>query len=404
MQTTSGNNIQFGKMPMGKNPLALLSNVGKASAGADFSNILAMLTGGSAASSQLDEKMMTSLMNGEIHEGMTPEQASELKREALLTSKKHAGLKVLDPTMKNVDAEGKIASSEETSEILDLKKLLKTDGKKSVVKEDPNADLILKKDGVPLKRSDVALGDNAELLSLKQNMKSSKMQASKEYAKGQNPFENNVIQLKKNSKMEKESLVSDQETVKPFDLLVRDSSANVQQVNHEPKMSLTLGGAQQTGKTLDIGSSNNSAEIVNKIVNYLEQSNIQNSDKLEVTVKHDTLGQFNVNVQKSAQGDSVNMQILTQTSAGHDFFVNNENQLSKTLLDHGLKITDLKIQNVPSEIASTSKGSEGQSSSGNSSHNEQSGQRYYNEKQQSQNQDSRRRQELWEQFRERSLA
>jgi len=261
------------------------------------------------------------------------------------------------------------------------------------------------KPDMPIQKGEVAFVDNGEILNFNRPIKNSKSFASKEYSNASSPFENNIIQLKKESILEKESLKPEQDAIKSFDYLSRDSSNIVQHFSREPQaINIDLTGASQSGKVLDLSNASSSTEIVNKIVNYLEQSNIQNRENIEVSVKHESLGQFNVNVQRAKNGEEVSIQILTNTDAGHDFFVKNEILLNKALSDAGIKVMDLRLGTLSTENMMGFKQNSEQSFSGNFSGNDQNGQRYYNQKQESGQGDSRRRQELWEQFKERSFA
>ncbi len=446
MQPALPINIQSAKIATGKMPAAIGGKLGAAQvpgqAGAtqDFSNILSMLTGkGAATEGKLGQDVIKGLLEGDTASAeLSPEQAAELKANALLSSKKAAQFTLFgDNTealitdtpaegvegkvpQKNLGAEKKLVSAMkvESAENTDLEKILGTKNEKSVVALNPKmidahskveGENLVKKDGMkatmPVHKGEVAIADSNELLNLRQAPKNSKGLASKEYSKAHNPFESNVIQLKKESKLEKESSKLEQETMKPLELLARESSGAVQNIQREPQqMSIALGGAHQTAKALDLTNVNNSAEIVNKIVNYLEQSNIQNRENLEVAVKHETLGQFNVNVHRASKGEDVSIQILTNTEAGHDFFVKNESLLNKALVDAGVKVADLRFGSLSTENMMGGKQNTDSGFSGNFSGHDQNGQRYYSERQQSQDSDSRRRQELWEQYRERSLA
>ena len=448
MQPTLPMNIQTAKGAIGKMPNALGGKVagmkipGAVQGNGDFSDILSMITGKTvkATDGKIAEAMMGKMMEGEVQAAeLTPEQALELKLQGALTSPKAANLTLFSEAAPQTEEAGELLGSEkkvdvknllanqknavahseakmEKVENLDLQKILgSTEPKSAPQTQGQMGELLAKHQGegqvkkgmmnqMPVQKAEVALADNGEMLNFRQTLKNSKAQATKEYTKGQKPFEDNVIQLKKESALEKEVSKLDTETMKPLELLARESASTVQHAPREQQMSVALGGAAHAAKALDLSGAQNNSEIINKIVNYLEQNNIQNRDSLEVAVKHNTLGDFNIHVQKGSGANDVSIQILTQSDAGHEFFVKNENVLAKALTDSGVKVADLRIASFSGDQMMSGKQGDSQFSGNSFGHsNNQNGQSYYNEKQQS-NEDSRRRQELWEQFRERSLA
>lgn len=443
MQPTLPMNIQTAKGAIGKMPNALggktagMQIPGAVQGTGDFSSILSMLSGKAGQAQAIDAKageaMMGKMMEGELQMiELTPEQALEAKLQGGLTSPKAANLTLFSETapqtenvgealvtekkgsVKNLVAKPELTTAQ--SENVDLQKILGTSEAKPVAQtQGQMAEVLAKHQGegqvkkgmmnqMPVQKAEVALADNGDMLNLRQTLKNSKAQASNEYNKGQKPFDNNVIQFKKESSFEKEISKVDSETMKPLELLARESASTIQHAPREQQMTVALGGAAHTGKALDLSGAQNNAEVINKIVNYLEQNNIQNRDSLEVAVKHNTLGEFNIHVQKGNGVNDVNIQILTRSDAGHEFFAKNENILAKALTDSGIKVADLRVSTMGSEQMMSSKQGDSNSSGSSFGHsNSQNGQSYYNEKQQS-HEDSRRRQELWEQFRERSLA
>ncbi len=448
MQPTLPMNIQTAKGAIGKMPNALggktagMQIPGAVQGTSDFSSILSMLSGqtGQATNTKAGEAMMGKMMEGELQMAeLTPEQALEAKLQGALTSPKAANLTLFSETVPQAENIGEALVTEKNGNVknliesqknlvvkpelataqtenVDLQKILGTSEAKPVAQtQGQMAEVLAKHQGegqvkkgmmnqMPMQKAEVALADNGDMLNLRQTFKNSKAQASKEYNKGQKPFDNNVIQFKKESSLEKEISKVDTETMKPLELLARESTSIIQHAPREQQMTIALGGAAHTGKALDLSGAQNNAEIINKIVNYLEQNNIQNRDSLEVAVKHNTLGEFNIHVQKGNGVNDVNIQILTRSDAGHEFFAKNENILAKALTDSGIKVADLRVSTMGSEQMMSSKQGDSNSSGSSFGHsNNQNGQSYYNEKQQS-HEDSRRRQELWEQFRERSLA
>lgn len=90
---------------------------------------------------------------------------------------------------------------------------------------------------------------------------------------------------------------------------------------------------------------NNKTELINKISNYIEQSYVSGQDSLEMIVKHDDLGQFKVSANRVGAGQQIDLQISTMTEKGHQFFMENESELIKSLTRNGVKISDMKVTN-----------------------------------------------------------
>lgn len=103
---------------------------------------------------------------------------------------------------------------------------------------------------------------------------------------------------------------------------------------------------QDSSKVLDLSKINttNTTEIIKKISDYIEQSQVANSNTMDLTVKHDSLGQFKIQVNKPiGPGNQMDMQITTTTAEGHDFFMKNEISLMKNLSQAGIQLSDLRI-------------------------------------------------------------
>jgi len=65
---------------------------------------------------------------------------------------------------------------------------------------------------------------------------------------------------------------------------------------------------------------------------------------MDLTVKHDALGQFKIQVNRPiGPSNQMDMQITTTTAEGHDFFMKNEIGLMKNLSQAGIQLSDLRI-------------------------------------------------------------
>lgn len=105
--------------------------------------------------------------------------------------------------------------------------------------------------------------------------------------------------------------------------------------------------SQNAGKVLDISKMDtaNHTEIIKRISDYVQQSQVANSNSLDLTVRHDSLGEFKIQVNKpmDPRSNQMDMQITTSTAEGHDFFVKNEIGLMKNLNQAGIQLSDLRI-------------------------------------------------------------
>jgi hypothetical protein len=161
-------------------------------------------------------------------------------------------------------------------------------------------------------------------------------------------------------------------------------------------------------KVLDLSqlNSSNTNEIIKKISDYVEQSNVANKQSLDLTVKHDSLGEFKIQVSKipdSMNGglNQLDMQITTSSKEGHDFFVKNEVSLMKNLNQAGINLSDLRI--VSSSSESNLFGQSDSRQSNSFSQNSDGSKQYMSFESSSSSSDngSERRKELWEEYQQR---
>lgn len=181
--------------------------------------------------------------------------------------------------------------------------------------------------------------------------------------------------------------------------------------NHGQKLDNQV---QINQKVLDLSQINtsNTNEIIKRISDYVEQSQVANKSTLDLAVKHDSLGEFKIQVSKmpssmSQSQNLVDMQITTSSKEGHDFFMKNEVNLMKNLNQAGINLSDLRIVSSMSETTlfgqSDSKQfhSFGQNSNGTDKH-------FMNFESNSFSGDTssgaERRKELWEEYRQRRGA
>lgn len=153
-------------------------------------------------------------------------------------------------------------------------------------------------------------------------------------------------------------------------------------------------------KVVDLSNvqANNRSQLIDQVSKMIEQNNIKSSDKMDVFVKHDELGNFKIQVSKGAQADQLNLKIISSERAGHNFFVENEAQLVKTLNQNGIKFGNIKIA-LSGDNLFSSQSEGGKDSSESFSQNR--GQESQSSKQNnSESADSERRKQLWQAFKE----
>lgn len=153
-----------------------------------------------------------------------------------------------------------------------------------------------------------------------------------------------------------------------------------------------LGESQANAKVLDLSGidSSNKQGLIDKITNHIEQNRLSNTDSLDLTVRHEELGDIKILAQKGDSANRVNLEIKTTTTAGQNFFVENEASLIKSLTQNGIKLSDVKI------VSNLESGST-KSDSGQFSGEQGKGQQFSGQQRGGSNQSqSDRRRELWE--------
>lgn len=94
---------------------------------------------------------------------------------------------------------------------------------------------------------------------------------------------------------------------------------------------------------IDLSNSSISSEkMIDKIVNYIDQTRLNNSEDVEVLVKHNELGQFKVSASKNDSGH-VDVTIKSQSNEAHKFFLDNESKISSKIQSAGIKLADIKM-------------------------------------------------------------
>ena len=148
---------------------------------------------------------------------------------------------------------------------------------------------------------------------------------------------------------------------------------------------------------LEITSGNESLEaLVNRVGDYIKGHYNKTDESLSLTIKHDLLGKFKLDV--TANSDkSIDIKILTGTDDGRLFFARNESEISNNLKNLGLKVSDMKIV-----AGSDSVNESNNSFDSEKNQNFENGKGHkYSDQDERRKDDSQRRKELWELYKER---
>ncbi|GAB4024482.1 MAG: hypothetical protein Fur0010_27760 [Bdellovibrio sp.] len=224
----------------------------------------------------------------------------------------------------------------------------------------------------------------------------------KAYAKEASLFEDKILNNKKSIE-EVGSIKNNQQTLMDVMFGQNQGEGQQAQMNLNIDQGLdpqALAQAEKNGKVLDLShiSAKNSAELIGKITNYIEQNAVANSKEVDVFVKHDELGVFRINAKRGDMANTVDLSIVADSVEGHEFFVKHESELLKGLNNSGIKVTDLKIATMSENHSMSFDSQKGQSSNGEWSQQQRSQQ--FSHGQSQQNQDSERRRGLWQRYQE----
>lgn len=181
----------------------------------------------------------------------------------------------------------------------------------------------------------------------------------------------------------------------------QDESAMNQNSGTEQNSSTKVNKAQSGTKVFDVNqlqSSNTTEQVITKIQDYVMQAKASKQPEVQMSFKHDDLGQIDLLVKK-ADGDSLNISVATRAAEGAEFFTKNQGELLKTLAQSGLQIGEFKLE--------TSQGSSNNQSTAQDSSKQQFGQEGKGQHQSENGQkdaDSKKREELWNQFQDKEVA
>lgn len=147
-------------------------------------------------------------------------------------------------------------------------------------------------------------------------------------------------------------------------------------------------------------------ELLHKVQDYIVQTRLGQKPEVQMAFHHQDLGQVDLIVNKV--NDNINVAINTHQVSGQEFFRQNQSELVKSLQQSGIQLGEFKIdfpmtitQNNSMNSSTQDFGSKSQQQEfgdfqqNRGQHNSQSGQR---------DQESRRREELWQLFQDKEVA
>tara|TARA_Y100001954_G_C15821103_1_gene609986 strand:- start:773 stop:2404 length:1632 start_codon:yes stop_codon:yes gene_type:complete len=203
------------------------------------------------------------------------------------------------------------------------------------------------------------------------------------------PGNTKLIQSTKNEKSEELMNIESSENSDSFSPKVGINSNKSSNIFKEISVGKSL--------PLEITSGNESLEaLVNRVGDYIKGHYNKTDESLSLTIKHDLLGKFKLDV--TANSDkSIDIKILTGTDDGRLFFARNESEISNNLKNLGLKVSDMKIV-----AGSDSVNESNNSFDSEKNQNFENGKGHkYSDQDERRKDDSQRRKELWELYKER---
>lgn len=257
-------------------------------------------------------------------------------------------------------------------------------------------------------------------LELSNNPSKNIQMNTKNYGQGVNLLNDPII------KNTRDLTVKDTKKIKNSDLSINDlltkdtkigaELANVkqdvvmgvsQEKNNQNQTSVQTNTNQKVLNLSDIQTTNTN-EIIKRISDYVEQNQVANKQSLDLNVKHDSLGEFKIQVSKMPDSmnrgmNQVDMQITTSSKEGHDFFVKNEVSLLRNLNQAGINLSDLRIVSSMSESTAFGQTDSRQSNSFSQSPDGNSKQfmNFGSSSNEGLGNGAERRKELWEEYRQR---
>ncbi|MBA2404356.1 MAG: flagellar hook-length control protein FliK [Bdellovibrionales bacterium] len=159
--------------------------------------------------------------------------------------------------------------------------------------------------------------------------------------------------------------------------------------------------AKANVKTFNMSNikSENADQIMTQITDYIVQAKAAKEPTVNMRVNHEELGMIDITVNKLGAGqDAIAINIATHSADGKNFFQANSKELLSHLTSSGLNVSDVKVE-TPSQTAKNEFDFGSQSGRGGAGQEKQFG-----SEQNQKRQDSERRQDLWNLFKDKEAA
>ncbi|MDA8792809.1 flagellar hook-length control protein FliK [Bacteriovoracaceae bacterium] len=207
-------------------------------------------------------------------------------------------------------------------------------------------------------------------------------------------------QLLKNNFLDKEKkmMVSNSEQAGVDKALTSNINEQVKYIPTEPILNKeSVEAAPRTIDFRNIDLDTNTDKIIDQITNYIARNKVDANPTMSVRVNHDDLGMIDIQIEKFQ--DNLNIKIGAENINGKLFFDQNSSSLIDHLRTSGIKLGDFNVDFSKSSEKDFSQSNRefSQNFGGNSRH--QGGQGF-----QSRDEDSQRRQELWDNYLEQKDA
>lgn len=200
------------------------------------------------------------------------------------------------------------------------------------------------------RNADVMNLDGSKMVDPKEMVQKQMNQSMKSYGQKQELLNGNIIRSPKDlanrdskSKVQADELKSPDMKIAAELTGLKEAMIPVMQKQEQGQQQAMT---QESSKVLDLSKMNtsNTSEIIKRISDYVAQERVSNKDSLDLTVKHDSLGEFKIQVNRPVGANQqMDMQITTTTSEGHEFFTKHEIGLMKNLSQAGIQLSDLRI-------------------------------------------------------------
>lgn len=225
---------------------------------------------------------------------------------------------------------------------------------------------------------------------------------------GKNPYKSQLSDSMFAKKIEadapKLSTSASEAPMKVTDLMLMNDSQTGQESGSEflgqkaPTTIAATGATAAAAKTFDMGqlTSTNQADVIGQIQDYIIQSKVSSEPTVHMSFDHKDLGMVDLTVSKT-QNNHVSVMINSHTNEGSKFFTQHQNELLQSLTQSGVQVSEFKLDT--SSNTNQNNNNQNQSFSGGSQKEQLAG-----DDRQQRNEDSKRREELWNLFNNKDAA